>query len=32
MFGFEVIEIDGNNYEEIINAFTQAKAIKINHL
>ena len=28
MFGFEVIEIDGNNYEEIINAFTQAKAIK----
>lgn len=27
-FGFEVISIDGNNIEEIINAFNQAKQIK----
>ena len=27
-FGFEVIEIDGHNYEEILNAFEKAKTIK----
>ena len=27
-FGFNVINIDGNNIEDIINAFEQAKSIK----
>lgn len=27
-FGFEIIEIDGHNYEEIINALEKAKSIK----
>ena len=27
-FGFEVIEINGNNYDEILDAFDKAKTIK----